>query len=420
MGRKNTIILSSIQKFFLTGILFAQNDLATYASAGSYGFFLSIVPIIMMILAVLLRFLHTSPDILLQLVNLDAIFKDPADAEHVINSILSVKKVGIFEIIIGFSIFWMARRFFSSIMQGIKTIFRGKVNSRPIKQNLLVIAAEVLLVIVAVLFILILVAANSFVGTSLAEKFIPKVMYNIILLLLKFVPVGIMFIFIFLTYVFAPGTHPPKKLCILAAVGCTASFSIVYFFLKLFINWSKYNIIYGVFSNLVVVLLEVFIFFILFLFFAQFIYVLQFFDILLLTQLYMLPPRDDLDVLAAIKRSLFINPYKFIKGNEKVYAKGDIIFNEKDESDDIYYIRNGYVSISSTNRLDYFERGECFGELSYILNIPRTGTAVAQSDSHIIKIDSAFFSEVLAQSPETNSRAVETVSNYVRQLYNSL
>jgi len=54
------------------------------------------------------------------------------------------------------------------------------------------------------------------------------------------------------------------------------TFWIAVRFMILFLDKNKYNLIYGVFSHMIVILLEVFVFFILFLLFAEFIYVIQF------------------------------------------------------------------------------------------------------------------------------------------------
>jgi membrane protein len=392
------------------------NDLLSYAAAGAYGFLLSLIPVVMLIITILIRFLHASPDMVIRfLQEYEAISGIPG-IESIINSVPSNRTVGIFQAVIFISIFWMARRFFFSVMQGIRSVFDHNMKKYALKSNLFAIAGEVLLVLLIVIFILAMITANSVIDTAFIESLFPQRLYNDIRAMLSYFPLVIMVLFIYVTYRFAAGTKPPGKLCMLAAVICTAGFSVVQLLFRLFINMNTYNLIYGVLSNLIVILLEVYIFFILFLFFAQMIYVIQFFDSLLLTQLYLLPDRDDTNIGAFIKRSLFINPRKFSRAEPVSFKAGEKIYGENDESDDIYYILAGTIEMSSSNRLDYYNKGDFFGELAYILGIPRSETARAQSGVRLLKIKSSFFEEVRLQNPELNQRAVDAVSAYIRRL----
>jgi membrane protein len=393
-----------------------ENDLLSYAAAGAYGFLLSLIPVVILIITILIRILHASADMVIRfLQNYEAISGIPG-IESIINSVLSNKTVGIFETVLFISLFWMARRFFFSIMQGIRSVFDRSIKKHPLKSNLIAIAGEIILVILIVIFILAMITANSVIDTAYIKSLLTKEVYSLIRAMLNYSPLAIMIVFIYLTYRFAAGTKPTRKLCMLAAVSCTGVFFVVQLVFKLFINMNTYNLIYGVLSSTIVILLEVYIFFVLFLFFAQMIYVIQFFDNLLLTQLYLLPGKENRSLGTFIKRSLFITPYYFPKAEQAYFKEGENIYTEHDESDDMYYILSGTVQIQSNNSLDYYDKGSFFGELAYLLETPRTETVKANTDVTLLKIKSSFFEEVRLQNPELSQRVVENFSAYIQKI----
>jgi membrane protein len=145
------------------------------------------------------------------------------------------------------------------------------------------------------------------------------------------------------------------------------------------------------------------------------IYVIQFFDSLLLAQLYLLPGRDTVGIGAFIKRRLFSTPHKFSRVDQIHFKAGETLYTEYDESDDIYYILSGTVTISCNNTLDYYTKGTFFGEIAYLLESPRTETVQVTTDVTLLQIKSSFFEEVRLQNPELNQRVIETVSDYIRR-----
>ena len=160
-----------------------------------------------------------------------------------------------------------------------------------------------------------------------------------------------MFILVTITYKLASGSKPAWKHCILSATECTLCFWVVTIFFKLFLNITRYNLIYGLLSNLVISLLEIYIFFILFFLFAQQIFTHQFFNELLLSELYLLPSEEFNDFKSKIKRALFIRPDKLIS-NENMHIslkKDDNIYSKDEVSDGVYYVANGKIKLTKDN-----------------------------------------------------------------------
>ena len=145
----------TMQFLTLVSTLFIRNDLLTYAAAGSYGFLCSLVPIIMLIAGILIRFFKTTPDAFIDMLKQTSIMQ-AFDLQNVLGSIFSVKKTGIFEIIITVFILWMARRFFNYLMRGFRQIFRDAVPQKPLIGGIITFTSEVLLVLGVALLVFVL------------------------------------------------------------------------------------------------------------------------------------------------------------------------------------------------------------------------------------------------------------------------
>lgn len=386
-----------------------------------------------MITAVLTRFLHTSPEMLYAFLASAEKWIDADNLYAMSNYFVTSGRPALFEVITGITVFFLARRFFYTVMQSVQKIFHSRVQSRPLIAQFIIVASEVLLVVITAMVTLVLTAAKSFfygvyhggtrpfwiegaeqgifplIGTGLAA---------VLPILFNTVPYFLIWIFTALAFRFASGTKPSFRLCFFSALLCSLLFAAVQYIFSLFIDTAKYNLIYGFLGNLMVMLLEVSVFFSLFLFFAQYIYVLQFFDSLLLAELYLLPARVETSFFQRIRRMLFIRPGRFLKrglkGDPVVFQKhkaGTLIYSKGDSDTDIYYLAQGSVEIVGNKNIMHLERGNFFGELSFLLGEPRNTDAWAVTDVQLLKIDEKTFAELLERSPEAVRKAIGLISS---------
>lgn len=415
MHRKRNRFLVSLQRLYITWESFLGNDLFTFASAGAYSFLLSALPVILMVLLILVRVLHTSPESIQSLINENGFDTGSLALSKYIEPITAFRTVGILEIIIGITVFWMARRFFASIQRGMRMIYRKQGKKKPIKENLIVIAGEVILVILVVLLSIFLIAGNAFFKTVLSENLMTPFLFRLFRNLFRFVPFGIIFLFLFLVYFVTPRSRPRKVYSMQASAACTISFFIVQFAFTTFVNLSRYNLVYGILGNIIIIMLEVYIFFFLFLFFAQFQYVVQFFESFLLAQLYLLPPYDDPKIRRQIERIMFIRPPVFYLRYAITKKKGEPIFSMDENSNELYYVWNGAVRIMMPNQVADISRGGIFGELSSIIGGSRTASAVALSDVTLLKIPARLFRATIEIDGAMSRRALKMITDYVRK-----
>jgi len=99
---------------------------------------------------------------------------------------------------------------------------------------------------------------------------------------------------------------------------------------------------------------------------------------------------------------------------------GDVIFHEGDLGTEMYIIQEGQVEIlhlstDGPRRLALLEKGDFFGEMSILDELPRTATAVAVSDARLVEIDGATFDEMLRANPEIAIRIMRKLSLRVRR-----
>jgi CRP/FNR family cyclic AMP-dependent transcriptional regulator len=100
----------------------------------------------------------------------------------------------------------------------------------------------------------------------------------------------------------------------------------------------------------------------------------------------------------------------------QVFPKGMAIFYQSDPANAAYIVRSGSVAIvlsSPDGRelvINEMRAGDCFGELSLLINQPRSTTAVARETSEILLIPRAVFLDVLENDPVLVRRLLQATA----------
>lgn len=86
----------------------------------------------------------------------------------------------------------------------------------------------------------------------------------------------------------------------------------------------------------------------------------------------------------------------------KTYNSGDAVFKEGEKGDIMFYVLSGSVAISRHGQiLRVMKEGEYFGEMSMLLNAPRTADAVAaENDTSLVVISQDNFETILREEPK--------------------
>lgn len=421
--KKHDFLTTALQTVYLTVFFYFRNNLTIYASACAFGFLFSFIPTVMMIFTVLIRFLHASPEVVSHILEFGVKYKDIFNIDRLVSTVSSITGSGIFEVLIGVSIFFMARRCFASIMDSMARIFHRVSPRRPVISQCLILGGEVLLVAFLSIFIVIIVSTKTIVTFPLfnfIETAFPTLFGNISQQMINNLPYVLSIFLISIVYRIGSGTKPHIPICLFSAFCCTLTFWITVKILNIFLNMNKYNLVYGVLSHLIVVLLEVFIFFIYILLFAELVYVYQYLDLLLLGELYLLPAKTQVGFFTTLKRQLFISPKYLMKNKRNMsvsFKIGETIFKENDDPTEIYYIAEGRIQLTRKGIITIRIQGDFLGETSCILNTTRSGQAVALCDCKLVRIPAKVFKDLIEQDPRVTVKALARTSDYFSKVY---
>jgi CRP-like cAMP-binding protein len=112
------------------------------------------------------------------------------------------------------------------------------------------------------------------------------------------------------------------------------------------------------------------------------------------------------------------NPYeKFLVH----HLMGEIIFSEGDIGTDMYIVQSGTVELlkaigGETRVLSTLEKGDFFGEMSVLEDVPRTASARAKTDVELLRINGATFDAMLKGNTEIAIRMMRKLSRRLREV----
>lgn len=103
------------------------------------------------------------------------------------------------------------------------------------------------------------------------------------------------------------------------------------------------------------------------------------------------------------------------------HPMGDIIFSEGEIGTEMYIIQSGTVELlkeigGETRVLATLEKGDFFGEMSVLEDLPRTASARARTDVELVRINGATFDAMLKSNTEIAVRMMRKLSRRLREL----
>jgi len=86
----------------------------------------------------------------------------------------------------------------------------------------------------------------------------------------------------------------------------------------------------------------------------------------------------------------------------KTYNAGDAVFKEGEAGDCMFYILSGSVNIIKNEQvIRVMKQGEYFGEMSMLLNSPRTAAVIVREpDTQLVVISHDNFETILREEPQ--------------------
>ena len=214
-----------LQLAFLTTKNFLGNRLLSYAGACSFSFLFSFIPVFMLIAVFLLRILHASSESIVSMLNGLPELQEYINVDTAIKVARHSGTSASFEILLGFFIFWMARRFFATVFDSIQSIFHTKQQNKALIQQILTLAVEVAVVVLAAAVIFAYVSLRTVIilpaFASISQHF-PQATAFLSQQYLLQLPNLLLFLLTTVLYRIGAGTKPSVRLCLLAALLCLA------------------------------------------------------------------------------------------------------------------------------------------------------------------------------------------------------
>src|SRR6185503_7581643 len=99
---------------------------------------------------------------------------------------------------------------------------------------------------------------------------------------------------------------------------------------------------------------------------------------------------------------------------------GGVIFDEGEVGTEMFVIQSGTVEIfkrvkQAEKQIATLEKGDFFGEMSILEEVPRTAIARAKTDVELVRINQSTFDEMLRHNSEIAVRMLRKLSRRLRE-----
>lgn len=101
-------------------------------------------------------------------------------------------------------------------------------------------------------------------------------------------------------------------------------------------------------------------------------------------------------------------------------ARGEYVFRQNDPGSEMFIVEDGQIAIvidsGGEKELTVLERGDFFGEMAILENLPRVTSARAKTDSRLLRIDRPVFDQIIRTNPEFAVRMLRALSGRLREM----
>ena len=414
------------QRIFITMQFFGENSLANHAAAGAYGFLLSVAPMLLLLSYFLLYTFRETGQAAAALVENIPFFDIIINENWQSNDSSVVSLPGISSIISIVSIFWAGRLLAVSLQRGLKIIFIGEKKRNTVTDNLLTFLIE-LLVLIFSLFVIIM--SQTVIQLLETFEFITENSFLFYLtsqaghIMLSGIVLGLVS---YCAYRFIPANTPGRIPALRGSLFSVFAWICISTALGMLLRQAKYNFLYGTLGSLIILLINVYFYFLLFFFGAQYAYVLNHFDALLfmrMRQARLDSAKKNVSLSAFINRiinRLFISLKGRLTKYHRLHKAGETIFFQGDRGDEIFYLLEGevevYISTSQNGSTlaATLREATFFGEMSYLLCEARTATIKAKTDVSVLALPPYLFDEILKHDKSIDRNIIEHLSRRIK------
>lgn len=405
----------NLQKAIFTAERFGQHELANHAAAGAYAFLLSAAPAVLLVIGLAMALIGRYPRILGEVTRLTLEVLGPLASPDAIGAVYQ-SRLGPVAIGIGaISLVWAARLFIVTIQRGIRLIYSASGRNTMVKENVLTFAVELVCLVAAV----VILAASQGLKLLLEQGNLPSfaAVPDLVNAILAAAPVAILFLFVYFTYLVIPPTRPRHATAFLSALACVAAYVAFAELLRFFVDSARYELLYGVFGRLIILLVNVYTFFTLYFYGCELAYVNDHFDALLFARYYRV---SRMPGVGRLEGALFMDPPRLLKAYARAYPAGAMVFQAGEVGRTVYFIYDGEVGIYLGERdarrlVSRLGPGEVFGEMAHIIDEPRTATARAESDAILLELPPDVFDLFLRADADAMRHLADSLATRLKE-----
>jgi len=311
---------------------------------------------------------------------------------------------------------YSSRLFFASIRKTLKVIWGNQGTTTTWMDTVSGYVVELVSLVLLVSVLALSEAARTLVFANQDE--LDPHTFVFMTVLVSAIPFLILWVFFSVTLRLFPLKKPRRRQTIAYSLVAVTIFSISAEILRKAINTDQYSMLYGVIANLVVVLLNVSVFFTLYFLTAAYLFVEQNLDALLFGRYYRHWGEEKLPFPDNV---LFKNPKRLRALYGKSFEPGTVLFRAGDQGRTAFFIESGEVEILLPEAektgavLDVIAPGQIFGETASILGEPRNATARAKSALTVLELPAEVFAFYLRSDRFASKRIIGTLANRLKR-----
>ncbi|MCL2192748.1 MAG: YihY/virulence factor BrkB family protein [Treponema sp.] len=425
MNKLKTAIRTFAQHLLITLQFFSRNGLANHAAAGAYGFLLSAAPMLLIASFFMIRAFRAAPETAVALLQNIPFLNSVFDEYWPALEFLISAPPGIPTLIFMLSILWAGRVFAVSLHRGLKVVFSGTKKRNPVKDNMVTLAIE--FVILAVMLVIILGSRMALRLYGAAGFFQDTTFQHFLASLLGKQPLRLVVlgVLLYFAYLLIPANPPSRLSAFWGSVFCIGVYGIAAMLLGILLRQPMYNFLYGTLGDLIILLVSVYFFFLFFFLGAQFASVTNSFEALFFLRLRETKigaAESGNTLVPKLAQRLFYSTDGRLEKYHRFYPKGEIILSKGDEGNDVFFLMEGEVEVlipsetsDSINTATILKPGVFLGEMSYLLSESRSATIMARTDVSALALPAHLFGTILDSDVNLDRSIIENLSRRIKK-----
>jgi membrane protein len=223
----------------------------------------------------------------------------------------------------------------------------------------------------------------------------------------------------FCAYRIVPVNAPSALAALQGTIFCVIPFWFSSLALQFFISQTRYNFLYGALGNLIILLVNVYLFFIFFFFGAQTAFVIDSFEALFFSK-FRQARTGAKEKQDRLTKKFFSTANGKMEKYLRFYKEGETVFSRGDKDKEIYYLLSGEAEIfiasagSTESLAGTLKEGSFFGEMEHLINEDRSAAIRAKTNISAIALPPELFEKILKYDPETGRALIEILSQRLK------